>query len=112
MDYSPLTPEHCRVTRRLQHVVALEQHRCHRHPLPPSPSPPQPPPPYPLTSLLRRRVVEAQQASFVESERRQLLRTVAVELEEVPSLPPTSLCNTPNQFYRASVRGALLARAS
>jgi hypothetical protein len=29
-------------------------------------------------------VIEAQQASFVESERRQLLRTVAVELEEVP----------------------------
>ena len=29
-------------------------------------------------------MVEAQQASFVESERRQLLRTVAAELEEVP----------------------------
>ena len=56
--------------------------------------------------------MEAQQASFVESERRQLLRTVAVELEEVPALPLTSLCNTANQFCRASVRGALLAQAS
>ena len=74
--------------------------------------PPHPPHPAPLTSWLCRRVVEAQQASFVESERRQLLRTVAVELEEVPALPLTSLCNTPNQFCRASVRGALLAQAS